>query len=146
MLEILPAIQSEDTRMELAFALALIGGKEHAVIQLHRRTKIDLGTAISQSMLSIRKKSRGFQAQGIELLKHLDESAEAFAHQDLDYGFKNLLTFLRLIPLDQLGTDCKLILQAYMPGLDEFGLNRMEYILLMLHVLNLDDFPCWDGG
>jgi HEAT repeat protein/sugar phosphate permease len=136
LLALLRDSQGEDARTEFALALARLVGDEHGFIQLQRRAATEPGTALSQAVSAL--KTRLVRARHIdpEAERSLDAAAEVLARDDLPAGIDLLSGVLRALPCDHLAAPCAAVVQESTACLDEFGAQRVEYLLLALHACN----------
>ena len=154
LLSFLQECQDEDTRMELALALARIIGNEHRFVQLWRQMRAEPGTAASRVIASLKRRLRrwaGHRPGDPGALSAIDRCAEAFARGDLERGAGLMASFIPLLlesgpsagsragpstgsRAGPVGTSAT-ILQECARRLDQFGAGRSEYVLLALHVL-----------
>ncbi len=139
LLALLRASPDRDSRMELALALARIIGDEQHFIQLLRDARAEPGTATSQAITSVKKKLGECQIGNDELTGMLNVCAEALAGDDLERGAALIGQVIRALLVDGSDSDnaCKTILQDCAERLDEFGAERIEYIILALHTMNI---------
>lgn len=128
--------QGQNAQMELALALARIVGDEQPFIQLLRQVRADTGTASSQALIALKKSLSERSGVNLDLVTMLDKCAEDLARGNLESGVALLGEMMRLLPLDELDESCRIILQDGAERLDEFGVKRIEYIVLALHTLN----------
>lgn len=124
------------SRMELALALARIVGDERHFINLLRQTQTEPGTAAAQAVGLFKKRISKFPVAD-DLIKLSDECAEAFARDQLERGAALLSRVVSLLPLHHLSRSCAMILKECTRGLNEFGPERLEYLLLTLHTLDI---------
>lgn len=139
LLELLYVNEDEETRLEIALALARIIGDEHFFIQLWRSTRSEAGTALSQTMDALKKKWARWNKPGSddqEATTLLAACALAFAGNDLADGATKLRAFLEAAPLDTCEYINTLVCQECATRLEEFGETRQEYLILALHALN----------
>lgn len=142
--------QDEDGRLELALALARIIGNEHGFVQRWRQMRTEPGTAASQVVRSLRKKKGRWVGHGVacpersdrneaSVMGVVDECAEAFARGDLERGAGLLGQVMGQLlgagGAAGLSEASARILGECAVRLDEFGVDRAEYVLLALHVL-----------
>jgi MFS family permease len=133
LLELLRAAESADARTEFALALARLAGDEHDFIQLQRRAGSEAGTALSQAVTALRGRLARSPHSSAELERTLDAAAVVLARDDLGEGIDLLSSALRNLPAGELATPCGDIVGECAVRLEEFGLERLEYLLLALH-------------
>jgi MFS family permease len=150
LLAFLRTSRDEDSRMELALALARVVGDEHYFIQLLRQVGVETGTATSQAITALKKRMGELQIGGDDLVAVMDDCAEALAREELERGVALMGRVIRLLPLEGLGETCAMVLQECAERLEEFGARRIEYVLLALHAMNAGVVqrhiaPSWPG-
>ncbi len=139
LLDLLYTSQDEESRLELALALARIVGDESFFIQLWRSTRGEAGTALAQTVEMLKKKWLRWNKPGAdegETTATLTACAAAFAGNDLAGGIAQLQVFLESAPLDACEYINMLICQECAIRLTEFGETRQEYVILSLHALH----------
>jgi len=139
LLDLLYTSQDEESRLELALALARIVGDESFFIQIWRSTRGEAGTALAQTVEMLKKKWLRWNKPGAddgEITALLTASAAAFAANDLADGTAQLQAFLATAPLDACEYINMLICQECATHLAEFKETRQEYVLLALHALH----------
>ncbi len=67
----------------------------------------------------------------------LDACIDAFAAEEMEQAAALLSQIVRDLPKDSLDECPRLILEACAEALDEYGAQRLEYIVLALHTLNV---------
>jgi HEAT repeat protein len=145
MLPTLRASQDSSTRMELGLALARLVGDEHYFVQLLRQAGAETGTVVSQAVTALTKKMRQLYSESEsesepednELIQLMEDCAEALARQQLERGVALLGCVIGLLPLEELDASCRVILQECAERIDEFGVQRIEYVILTLHTMNV---------
>ncbi len=134
LLDILDHTGNEGARLELALALARIIGHEHRFIRLLRQMRQDRATAISQAVMSA-KRRLGLESDDLNSL--LGNCADTFARDNLADGIVQLNQLISQLPPDTHTPDGQLLLQATAKQLAECGPAHPEYIMLALHVLDV---------
>jgi HEAT repeat protein len=125
------SFENEGARLELALSLARMTGKEQHFVRLLRQMRGDAGTAVAQELLHL--KHRLAKHDGIEGL--LSDCADTFAREDLAAGVALLMELLRALPN---GDSVRArLLKGCAAGLEHYGTERMEYLVLALHVLHV---------
>jgi HEAT repeat protein/Na+/melibiose symporter-like transporter len=138
LLALLRASESRDAQMEVALALARIVGDEHGFIQLLRQVRGEAGTAASQAITALKKKLSDYQVDGeVDLLATLDHCAETLAQHDVERGAALIGSIIRLLPVEELSDACAKTLQDCAGRLEEFGAERLDYVILALHALQV---------
>ena len=135
-LAFLRALQSESSRNELALALVRIVGRERYFIRLWREMRAEPGTATSRAVLALRKKVKRHHLAGQEIMDLMADCAATLGKDDLEGGVELLVRSLSRLPLDEFGDSHAALLRHCAARLEEFGTQRIEYVLLALHVLN----------
>lgn len=137
LLSLLHDIQNKGARMELALSLARIVGNERSFIQLFRQTRVDMGTAVSQSISSLQRKWRKVHGENHALTAVFTQCAESWGQNDLDMGASLMSRLIRLLPKDSLIPPSDLILHECGVHLDILEAARPEYVLLALHMMHV---------
>jgi hypothetical protein len=138
LLALLRVSSSPDAQMEIALALARIVGDEHNFIQLLRQVRGEVGTAASQSVTALKKKIGEYQVDSeVDLLAMLDQCAETLAQHDMEQGAVLIGSIARLLPTEELSDACVEILRDCAERLEEFGAERLEYVILALHTMHV---------
>jgi MFS family permease len=138
LLALLRASNSRDVQMEVALALARIVGDEHGFIQLLRQIRGEAGTAMSQNVTALKKKLGECRVDGeVDLPAVLDRCAEILAQQDMEQGAALIGSIACLLPTEDLSDAYAEILQDCAERLAEFGAERLEYVILALHVMQV---------
>lgn len=141
-LAILYETTNRGARLEVALALARLVGDEHHFIQLVRASRGDLGTSAAQQLATFKRRLARIadvdnQADGL-----LTEAMDTFARNDLDRATITLASAARRLPINQYDETSQKILQESVLRLDEFGVERTEYLLLALHIMQVG----WQGS
>jgi MFS family permease len=134
LLTMLYATGDEQTRMELALALARILGQEALYIQLWRSLRTGSGTVAAQAVGGLKKKANRLH-QAPALLAHLETSTDALAHNDFRAGATGLADLIQQMPLGDRSDSSAQILAECAHRLCEFGDARCEYLLLAIPAL-----------
>ncbi len=127
---------NEGARMELALALARMVGQENRFVSLLRRLRTDPGTTAAQELLHVRRQLRRSAAP--DLMDSLQFASDAFAAEDLAAGVVRLTDSLGLIAADTYFPGvAHQLLQHCAADLTEYGVERVELLVLILHVLHV---------
>jgi MFS family permease len=138
LLALLRTCQISDARMEVALALARIVGDEHGFIHLLRQIRGEAGTAMSQNVTALKKKLGECRVDGeVDLPAMLSRCAETLAQQDMEQGAALIGFIACLLPTEDLSDACAKILQDCAERLEEFGAERLEYVILALHTMRV---------
>jgi MFS family permease len=134
MLRLLPTLQEEVSRTELALAVARIVGGERGFTRLWRKARRDAGTALSQALISCRKRLRRLALAESQMPATLNACIESLAGDNLPAAAPHLRSALAMLPMSQLGDvlppivqGCHDLLQAENPTLRE-GLVLSVYV------------------
>ncbi len=123
-------------RKELALALARIVASEHYFIRLLRHRPDEIGTALAQALLDMKKELGRSWAPGGELAAALNDCAETLAREDVEGGAILLGRVIRLLPTDRYGAPIREILHACANQMEASGARRIEYLILALHTMD----------
>lgn len=146
LLDLLYQTENPKARLELALALARLVGDEHGFIQLVRGWRNDLGTTIAQTLNGVKRKVERAAKQEGAVLPALDQCINSFARNDLTGGIADLLAVLPELPDHHFSPVSNHIRGEATLRLAEFEAihteaTHVEYVLLVLHVLNTG----WQG-
>jgi HEAT repeat protein/predicted MFS family arabinose efflux permease len=130
---LLRSASGEDARLEFALALARLVGEEHHFIQLQRRVAAEPGTALSQAVTALKDKLLKSDEIGAEIEAMLEAAAEALAQEDLARGVELLGSALRRLSGEGLAGPCGTVVGECVARMEEFGPERIEYVILALH-------------
>ncbi|MEM7348359.1 MAG: MFS transporter, partial [Chloroflexota bacterium] len=136
LLTLLRDVKNEGARLELALALARLSGEEFYFVQLARQIQGEAGTVISQAVTTFKKSLTKALTDDTRLAEILTTCADAFAQEDLNEGaalLSQLVSYLIETDFDENNRE---LLQECVTCLDKFRENRVEYIILALHILN----------
>jgi hypothetical protein len=121
-------------RKEYALAVARIVGAEDSFIGLLRETEVDPGTSTSQALAAAGRGLTDSEGSS-ELLYAIEQCEDALAREDLQQGAESLVRVLRLVPRRELGEPVSSVLRECAERLDEFGEERIEYVVLAINTL-----------
>jgi HEAT repeat protein len=129
--------QSEDevSRLEVALALARIVGNEQGFVQLMRQIRAERGTATAQAIAALQKRMSGIGEGGLTAV--LEQCINALARDEVEDGVTLLLQLVELIPAEQFSEPAQLILTECIDYLSRNGAARIEYLLLILCILQI---------
>jgi HEAT repeat protein len=127
-------IGDEMPRKEYALAVARIVGAEDSFIGLLRETEVDPGTSTSQALAAAGRGLTDSEGSS-ELLYAIEQCEDALAREDLQQGAESLVRVLRLVPRRELGEPVSSVLRECAERLDEFGEERIEYVVLAINTL-----------
>jgi Na+/melibiose symporter-like transporter len=138
LLELLRSSEEELARMEIALALARMVGDEYEFIQLLRQANKDAATATSQALLSLKKRMNGATGSVDGLLSTVEECADSLGRAQFDEGVALMCCLVERLPPVRLQPHCCTIVQNCAGCLADFGWERMEYVVLMLHTIKCE--------
>jgi MFS family permease len=134
--DLMGRIENEGARMELALAQARMIGEEHHFIRLLRQIRSDPGTAAAQELMHLRGRLARSASQDTRAV--MTQCSEAFAREALDDGAVLLIQMIRALPPAAYYNDLALkLLYGCANGLETYGAQRREYLVLALHVLHV---------
>ncbi|HEX6386813.1 MAG TPA: MFS transporter [Anaerolineae bacterium] len=136
LLQLLEKTANEGARMELALSLARLLGEEHRFIQLWRQTREEVGTAVSQAVIGLKRKVGKNGSKHDDFAAVIDACADAFARNDLARGVSLLGDLVEMLPLEEFDETAAAVLQECADKLDQFKESRLEYVLLTLHAIS----------
>ena len=132
--DLLQQSQSEVSRAEIGLAIARIVGDEKYYLQHWRSLQSDFNTSTAQALLAMQKPAE--RCGMIELEEVAEASSKSFASGDLRSGIASLRTMLQWISAADLSESTAEVLRWCSDGLEEYGEDRREYILLSLFTLD----------
>jgi len=136
LLALLHDTQNEGARLELALSLARLVGDEGHFIELVRQSRADFATTTAQAVSALKKKL-GKEASANELLSIITRCADTLARDDQAQGATLLKQLIQTRPQIKFDDTAHLILQECARRLADFKIDRPEYLLLALHVLEI---------
>ena len=145
LLHYMETTENPGARMELALALARLVGREHLFMRLLRQMRTDPGTTAAQALANIKRRvqpHRGRKQTPSPRMAALDACIDAYAAEDLDNGAMMLARILTNLPTDVFDESTQHILEACSEGLSVHRSERLEYVILALHTLNV----AWQAG
>lgn len=127
-----------ETQQTTALSIGRIIGDEHSFIQLLGQVgSSDPGTAIAQALLNLKKGLDGLDVGENDLLEMLDQTSETFAKGELPQGVAQLQEIITLLPKDRFGEICGIILEACHAQMNQYGAERLDYVVLALHTIQM---------
>jgi HEAT repeat protein len=136
LLNVLETTENEGARMELALAVARVADGEPYFIRLLRNVRNDPGTTLAQELTSWRRRiEKGIDP---ELKAQIDDCANTFARDQIDQGAAQLSEIVLKLPAtgeDRLRIK---VLEVCAQKLAELNAARLEYLLLTLCMLQLE--------
>ena len=135
LLELLAQDRFPDSRKELALALARLVDAENAYIQLLRSLRGDPGTTLAQQLQAIKRLDGRARLNGAEWLAMLEEAQGLFARGELTAGLPVLAGLIQGLPFERYYPHCRQILAECVPRIREAGLERSEYLILAVIVV-----------
>jgi uncharacterized membrane protein YhaH (DUF805 family) len=141
LLELLASSPSRSSRREMALAVARLVGDENNFVSLLRQCDLEAGTPMAQAVLALRKRLDKGEGGASLASSALDLCAQTLARQDLEQGVGQLAEAISLLPVDGQASHVVAIVQEAALRMEQFGVQRMEYPILALHVLTV----AWEG-
>jgi MFS family permease len=127
-----------ETQQTTTLAIGRIVGDEHSIIQLLRQAaSTDPGTAIAQTISTLKKELDGLDVGNMGLLEMLDSTSETFAKGELPQGVALLRETIAALPKDRFCEVCGAILEACHTQMDKYGAARLDYVVLALHTIQM---------
>ncbi len=138
LLSLLAQCPDLETQQTTALSIGRIIGDEHSFIQLLGQVgSSDPGTAIAQALLNLKKGLDGLDVGENDLLEMLDQTSETFAKGELPQGVAQLQEIITLLPKDRFGEICGIILEACHAQMNQYGAERLDYVVLALHTIQM---------
>ena len=137
LLTLLRSSQDDVSRNEYALALARIVGGEHHFIRLLRAVSSEPGGTASQAIILAKNAIEivGY-TESADLASALDDWAKAWRRGELTRGVALMSHVIRMLTQESGCAPYAKILHACADRLDEFGTDRIEYVLLALHTMH----------
>lgn len=135
--KVMEQTQNDKARMEITLSLARIVEDEHHFVTLLRQIRTDSGTAIAQELTRCRNRfDKHPETNGNEHLP-FETAIREFASGDLSAGVNSLLLILEALPMPYQDEVTQKLLDGCIQGLRQWGLERMENVILSLTLLSL---------
>ena len=132
LLDILYIDSYPQSRREMGMCVARLLEAEAEYVELSRSFYEDPGTALAREVDGMRGSiSKKFMDQQ-DIVQHLIAAREQFAQGQLREGYQPLLRVIHFLVLDDIDPACRQILLESGPRMHEFGLERMEYLILAI--------------
>jgi MFS family permease len=130
-----PDLESQQTT---ALSIARIVGDEHSFIQLLRQAgSSDPGTAIALALTTLKKRMDDLDVGETNLLEMIDAASDTFAKGELSQGVAQLQGAITALPKDRFGQVCGEILEACSAQMNQYGAERLDYVVLALHTIQM---------
>jgi MFS family permease len=137
LLELLASSPSRSSRREMALAVARLVGDENNFVSLLRQCDQEAGTPMAQAVLALRKRLDKGEGDTSLASSALDLCAQTLARQELAQGIGQLAEAIGLLPGGGQAPHIVAIVQEAARRMEQFGVQRMEYPILALHVLTV---------
>jgi MFS family permease len=137
LLSLLDRMENPGARLELALSLARIVGQEHVFVSLLRQMREDQDTTVAQALGNFRRHIERVRILSREHVQELVASEEAFGRGQRDLGVQLMVRALRAMPPGAITRSGAAILRDALNELDASGAEHREYLLLVLHVLEV---------
>jgi hypothetical protein len=135
LLALLERMQNPGARLELALSLARVVGQEHNFVRLLRQMREDQDTTVAQALGDFRREIQRVRILRREHLDALSMAEDAFSRGQRQEGIQLMVRGLRALPPGALTSVGSTILQHSLNILEKSEVERMEHILLVLHVI-----------
>lgn len=138
LLSLLAQCPDLETQQTTALAIGRIVGEEHNFIQLLRQAgSSDPGTALAQTITTLKKRLDGLDVGDTSLLEMLDATSGTFAKGELPQGVAQLRETITALPKDRFCEVCGAILEACHAQMGQYGAERLDYVVLALHTIQM---------
>jgi NNP family nitrate/nitrite transporter-like MFS transporter len=134
MLALLTETEDHYLRMEIALALGRLVGEEGDFVRLLRAVRQDAGMAASQVLIEVNR--RIDRSEWGEVHTILEHSIEAFSRNDLEGGVSRLAGLPLALEMEPFNPDVSQIMQACGDNLRAAGIERADFLVLLLHTLS----------
>lgn len=132
--ELLCQTNSDVLRGEVGLAIARIAGDERYYMQQWRSLRANPNTATGQSILALQKPAKRLELE--KFIELTEKGADQFAQGNLDAGAKTLAALIDTLPTAGLEESLVHIMEKCNRKLIIHGGERMEFVLLTLHMLD----------
>jgi hypothetical protein len=137
LLALLNSFENEGARLELALSVARLAGNEGHFIRLVREAPADPGTVTARAVDALKKKIRRDIGGNEALEAAMDACAEALARNEMEKGAEALSELIVQLPPERFDATGLAILQDCAQKLKSAEVQRLEYILLALHTIEV---------
>ncbi len=132
LLDILYVDSYPQSRREMGMCVARLLEAETRYIELSRSFYEDPGTALAREVDVLRNIMGKSSSEREEMLSALLAARQQFAQGQLKQGFQPFLSVIQSLAEQESDTPCRQILFEAGSRMDEFGTNRMEYLILAI--------------
>ena len=133
LLDLLPNIQNEGARRELALSIVRMVGDEGWFVHMVRQSRADPGTTLGLALTGVQRKL----ARGSQAALCVDEASETLARQNLEKGAQQMAEAARLLLAGKTNSPAACVLAECAARLDEYGETRIEYLLLSVYAMHM---------
>ena len=137
LLALLKRTENQGARMELALSLARIVGQEHVFVGLLRQMREDQDTTIAQAVGNFRRHIERVRILSREHVQELITSTDTFARGQREEGIQLMVRALRALPPGAVTSAGAALLNECLAQLETHGTAHIEYLVLLLHVLEV---------
>lgn len=138
LLEILYDDRYPSSQREMGLSLARLLDAEPAYIRLAQSLPADPGTTLALQVEKLRRPLRHRYPREEELLTEVERAIALFARDELETGLQAFSSAANAFPTDRLPLHHERIFSESASRVQEFGLERMEYVILALLVMEGD--------
>jgi MFS family permease len=142
LLALLASSPSRSSRREMALAVARLAGDENNFVTLLSQCDQEVGTALAQALLTLRKRLDKGGVESSALSGALEHCAKTLARHELAAGIDQLAELLQMLPSEQQAPHVVAIVQEAALRMRQHGVERLEYPILALHTLTV----AWEAG
>lgn len=136
LLDILHDISNDKARMDITLSLSKMVSDENHFVTLVRGLHSDPATTLSGELLRLRTRLNKNPIVNDVHVKACSRGIEAFGNDNMERGLENLITIVGgMLFLTENPTAQKL-LQGSLDGMQRWGMEHPEYILMALNILN----------
>jgi len=132
LLDILYIDSYPQSRREMGMCVARLLEAETEYIELSRTLYEDPGTALAREVDGIRGSISKKIIHREDIVQHLIDARDKFSQGQLREGYQPLLIVINFLVLDEIDSACRQILLESGTRMHEFGLDRMEYLILAI--------------
>lgn len=129
--------QDQAFRAELTLSLARITGGESDFIKCWRDFHANTSTAVAQNLLALKRQIANVCQVNQKLKDLFDNCIDSFARGEVSAGTEILVDIINQLPRKLFTEHLSNILAECANRLAEFGPDRIEFVVLSVHILNL---------
>lgn len=128
---------NDKARMELALAMTRPVGDENHFVSLLRQIGSDMGTALAQDLMRLKTRLTKHDETSFEQVKLCTSATEAFASERFAEGKDHFVALIADLPPPDDHPLVQALWEGCVKGLKRHGIDRIEYVIMALNLLEL---------